>query len=73
MFADHVVVPMKLRKAVLKQLHPRHPGINRMKAIVCSVMYWPNVDSDIEKTVKSCVPCREAQKNPSKIVDSHWA
>ena len=44
MFADHVVVPSKLRKAVLKQLHSGHPGINRMKAIARSVMYWPNLD-----------------------------
>ena len=39
-----------------------------MKAIACSV-----VDSDIEKTVRSCVPYMEAQKNPPRIVDSHWA
>ena len=38
MFADCVVVPTKLRKAVLKQLHPGHPGINRMKAIARSVV-----------------------------------
>ena len=62
MFADRVVVPTKLRKAVLKQLHSGYPGINRMKAIARSVVYWPNDDSDIEKIVKNCVPCMEAQK-----------
>ena len=67
MFADHVVIPMKLRKAVLKQPHSGHPGINQLKAIAHSVVYWPNVDSDIEKTVKSCVPCMEAQKNPLQL------
>ena len=57
MFADHVMVPTKFSKAVLEQLHSGHPGINWMKAIARS---GPNVDSDIEKTVKSCVPCMEA-------------
>ena len=71
MFADRVVVSMKLKKAVLKQLHSEHLGVNRMKAIAPSVVYWPNVDSDIEKTVKSCVLCLQAQKNPPQIADSH--
>ena len=57
MFADRIVVPTKLRKAVLKQLHSGHPGNNRMKAIGRSVVYSPNVDTDIKKTVKSGVPC----------------
>ena len=54
---DRVVVPTKLRKAVLKQLRSGHPGINWMKGIARSI-----VDSDIKKTVKSCVPYMEAQK-----------
>ena len=71
-FADCVVVPTKLRKAVLKQqLASGHPGIDRMKTIACRVVYWPNVDSDIEKTAQSCVLCMEAQKNSPWIVDSH--
>ena len=52
MVVDCIVVPTKLGKAVLKQRHTGYPGINRMKAIACSVVYWPNVDSDIKKTVK---------------------
>ena len=72
MFADCVVVPTKLSKAVLKQLHSGYPGINRMNAIACSIVYRPNVDSDIEKTVKRCVPGMEVQKNSPQIMDSHW-
>ena len=72
MFGDRVVIPTKLGRAVLKQLHSGHPGINRKKAIAGSIVYWPNIDSDIEKTIKSCVPCMEAQKNPPRIMDSHW-
>ena len=71
MFVDRVVVPTKLKKAVLKQLYSGHPGIKRMNAIAPSVVYWPNVNSDIEKTVKSCVPCMQAPKNTAQIVDSH--
>ena len=72
MFADWVMIPIKLRRAVLKQLHSGYSGINRIKAISCSIVYWPNIDSDIEKTIKNRVPCMEAQKNPPRIIDSHW-
>ena len=72
MFADRVVVPTKLRQAVLRQLHSGHPGINQMKSIAHSVVYWPNIDTDIEHTVKRFIQCMEAQKNPPRIVDSHW-
>ena len=72
MFVDGLVFPKKFRKVALKLLHPRHPGIKRMKAIARSVVHGPNVDSDIEKTVKSCVSFMEAQKNPPRIVESHW-
>ena len=34
--------------------------------------HCPNIDSDIEMTIKSCVPCMEAQKNPLQIMDSNW-
>ena len=36
------------------------------------MVYWPNIDTDIERTVKRCIQCMEAQKNPPRIVDSHW-
>ena len=72
MFADRVVVPTKLRQTVLRQLHSGYPGINRMKSIACSVVYWPNIDIDIERTVKRYIQYMEAQKNPPRIVDSHW-
>ena len=72
MFADRVVVPTKLRQVVLRQLHSGHLGINLMKLIALSVIYWPNIDTDIERTVKRCIQCMEAQKNPPRIMDSRW-
>ena len=43
-----------------------------MKSISRSVVFWPNIDTDIERTVKRCIQCMEAQKNPPRIVNSHW-
>ena len=55
-----------------KDFKSGYPGINWMKAIACNVVYWHNIDSDIEKIVESCIPCLEAPKNPPQIVNTHW-
>lgn len=55
-----VVVPSKLRERVLEQLHDTHPGIQRMKGIARSHVWWPNIDRDIEKYVRNCVSCQLA-------------
>lgn len=61
-----------LRTAALRQLHSRHPGISCMKAIVCSTVYWSNLDREIESKVKGCTRFMEVQKNPPQLDDSHW-
>ena len=52
-----VVVPPTFRNRLLKELHEQHPGIYRMKALACSYVWWPNIDTDIEGKVKTCHDC----------------
>ena len=80
LFLDRVVVPNSLQAAVLKQFHIGHPGINRMKSIARSYVFWPNLDSEIEKLVNSCSKCQLNAKMPRKselfswpIPDSPWS
>ena len=47
------------RKKVLIDLHGGHPGVSRMKALSRSLVWWPGLDTDIEKMVKSCTPCQQ--------------
>ena len=51
------------REAVLEMLHEAHPGIVRMKALARSVVWWPGIDGDLEKKVKSCQPCQVNAKS----------
>jgi len=59
-----VVVPPKGRHQVLKELHTAHPGVSRMKALARSYVWYPSMDMDIEKLVKSCETCQQQRKSP---------
>ena len=72
MFADRVIIPPPLRNRILKQFHSGHPGISRMKSIARSYVYWPSMNTDIEKLVKSCRNCQQAFKNPPKQEPVPW-
>ena len=49
-----------------------HPGITRMKMIARSIVWWPGIDNDIDKTVKNCPQCQQNQKAPSRAPLHQW-
>lgn len=64
LWGPRVVVPKTGRNIILKQLHHTHPGISRMKEFASSYVWWPGMDSEIEKEVQSCHTCQENSKSP---------
>ena len=61
---ERVVIPEKGRNKTLEILHDGHPGITKMKLLARSVVWWPEIDSDIENKVKTCEMCALHQKSP---------
>ena len=72
LWGSRVVVPLKLREKVLSQLHNCHPRVSRMKALSRSYVWWPNIDRDIENTVKNCRDCQMNKNNPIKAPIHPW-
>ncbi|XP_058987406.1 uncharacterized protein K02A2.6-like [Musca domestica] len=75
-----LVIPASLRQRVLDLGHEGHPGETVMKRRIRSKIWWPLVDRDIEKYVKSCYECmlvsRPIPPAPMKrriMPDSPWA
>ncbi|MEE4247163.1 MAG: RNase H-like domain-containing protein [Kangiellaceae bacterium] len=66
---SRVVIPASLRAIVLDLLHLGHFGMQRMKQLARTSVYWPNIDDDIEGTCRRCTSCAEHQNKPSKPAD----
>ncbi|XP_046737564.1 uncharacterized protein K02A2.6-like [Diprion similis] len=67
-----VIIPESLRDRLLADLHASHLGIVKIKALARSYVWWPNIDQDIENTVKSCGICIKEQKAPPHAPLTPW-
>lgn len=67
-----VVVPRSLRAQVLELIHKSHPGETRCKQFARSYVWWPGIDSDIERTVQACKSCAEQLRDPDAPMLGRW-
>jgi hypothetical protein len=58
-----VVVPDALRARVLTLAHKGHPGIVRMKQRCRTTVWWPGLNTAIERHVRHCVACAVSGKS----------
>ena len=70
LWGTRVIVPSTLRTTLMKELHVSHPGVTRMKGLARGYVWWPKIDSDIERFVSSCSECQEQRPAP-KPADLH--
>lgn len=66
------IIPIKLRRQILLDLHKSHLGIVKTKSLARSYIWWPKIDKDIEDLVKSCHPCQINQASPEKSPLIPW-
>ncbi|XP_062711901.1 uncharacterized protein K02A2.6-like [Aedes albopictus] len=72
MYGDRVVIPKKLQQKVLHQLHKGHPGIDRMRSLARTFVYWPNIDDHITALVRNCQECAAVAKTDTKTKLESW-
>jgi hypothetical protein len=66
MWGSRVIIPDKGRHTLLEELHNGHPGIVKMKSLARSLIWWPNIDSDIECMVRTCNKCQINRPKPTE-------
>ena len=64
---------------VIEELHAEHQSMSRMKSLGRSLVWWPNMDADVEECVKSveecvkrCEVCQAHQKVPAAAPLHPW-
>ena len=72
MWGMRVIIPEHYRLRMLEELHSEHVGIVRMKELARSYFWWPNLDKEIESTVRNCKPCADVRHAPARAPLMPW-
>ena len=59
---DGIIVPTEPRKKLLDTIHFGHAGSTKLTA-EAKIVWWPNINKDIEDKVKNCLACLSSGKN----------
>ena len=54
-----MLIPRKLRGAIIDGLHASHQGVSSMKAYARERFFWPGLDADIKQKREQCRSCIE--------------
>lgn len=71
-YGARVVIPESLQPQILQILHLGHFGMQRMKQLARSAVYWPRIDADIVNLCHQCTTCGEHQNSPAKALVHPW-
>lgn len=72
LWGNRVVVPGTLRPQVINMLHESHPGIEKMKMVARSHVWWQGIDEVIENKVYGCTTCQVYQRAPMPLQQTPW-
>lgn len=64
--AEQMIIPLSLRKEMLAKLHSAHSGINACQNRARQIIYWPNINKDIQELVEKCRVCNKFKPNQIK-------
>jgi transposase InsO family protein len=67
-----VVIPESLQKTICNELHSSHFGVIKMKAEARKRLWFPGVDTAIERLAASCVVCAQLRPAPSRSPLAPW-
>ena len=76
---SRVIPPVDLRPKLIVLAHEGHLGIVLTKQRLRSTLWWPGMDKDVERFVRSCHGCQLVAKpsnpeplQPTKLPDGPW-
>ncbi len=73
LWGGRVVIPPPGREHLLIELHGGHPGASRMKSLARSLLWWPEMDQEIEEMVQHCTDCQQSRPMPPSAPLHPWS
>ena len=67
-----VVIPEKLQRRLLLELHESHWGMVKMKSLSRSLFWWPTLDEDIVNEANQCDICKHQRSMPATAPVHTW-
>lgn len=64
--SNAIIIPTIMRPEILSILHASHMGIEKTKTLARGVVYWPNMNHEIEVLIKQCESCLTFSPNKTK-------
>ncbi|KAG1952105.1 retrotransposable element [Pimephales promelas] len=58
-----LLVPVDLRHTLISLAHESHQGIVRTKQRLRDLYWWPQMDSQVQSTIATCIPCQSNDKS----------
>ena len=71
-YGSRLVIPLKLQSSVLQILHQGNFGVQRIKQLSRTALYWPGLDAQIMDMCRSCHACMKHQNNPPQAPIHPW-
>ncbi|XP_064390623.1 uncharacterized protein K02A2.6-like [Halichondria panicea] len=62
LYNNRIVVPLKLRKETLENIHEGHQGIERSRLRAQCSVWWPCVTAEVKQYVENCRECAKECK-----------
>ena len=72
MWGLQVVIPSCYWPKILSELQKNYPGMSRKKSLSRIHIWFPHIDKEIEKLVKTCETCEKLSNNPNKSPPHPW-
>ncbi|KII72917.1 Transposon Tf2-6 polyprotein [Thelohanellus kitauei] len=72
LYGNRLVIPEVLQKDVLKILHLGHLGVQKMKSLARSAVFWTGIDGDIESLCRKCIRCDLYRNQLPKLENHPW-
>ena len=70
-YGCRLLIPAKMRRDILLQLHESHQGSVRTKQRARLTVYWPGIDNDIDNIILACKDCQDSlPSNPREPIVS---